>query len=343
MVEIRFHSNVALAAYHDLRRMLLDDEVSDLRGTPTRVEVKGRIFWYDKYRVGQKIAQHYIGPDSESLRSRLERFEELREQRVERRRERIRLIRILRAEGYSSIDVRAGSLLSAFSKVGVFRLGGTLVGTVAFRHYEGELGVALGLDQLAETKDIDIASFERLSFAIGDQVEKPLSDVFADLAFHPVPSLERGKVWRWAHGKSDTLVEFLMPAQRDEGIRALPALGVSALALRHLDFLIEDPIPAASLYHSGVLVRIPRPERYAIHKLIVAERRQGGPDALKARKDRAQAAFLIHALAESRPDELRYAYEEAMERGPRWRERIEASLQRLSESGEKLREVLAAR
>jgi hypothetical protein len=96
------------------------------------------------------------------------------------------------------------------------------------------------------------------------------------------------------------LVEFLMPATKDEGIRDLPALGVSAMALRHLDYLFADPIPAASFYRSGVLVQIPRPERYAIHKLIVAERRIGGTDAAKSSKDRAKAAFLGQVCAETR-------------------------------------------
>ena len=336
---IRNHSQVGASAYHDLRRILLDDRVSELRGTPTPVTVKGRTFWYDKYRVGQTMAQRYIGPDSEELRQRLIRASELRSERGLRRKEQTRLVRILRAEGYASTDVTTGSLLTAFSKTGVFRLGGTLVGTVAFRHYEGELGTVLGFEQLAQTGDIDIASFERLSFAIGDAVEPPLSKVFSDFKFRPVPSLDHGKVWRWEQASGELLVEFLMPAHGEEGVRELPALGVSAQALRHLDFLIEDPIPAASLYRAGVLVQIPRPERYAIHKLIVAERRLGGPDVLKARKDRAQAEFLIKALAESRPDELREAYEAAVGRGPKWRRRLSASLRRLPDSARILSEL----
>ena len=66
-----------------------------------------------------------------------------------------------------------------------------------------------------------------------------------------------------------------------------------------------------ALYRSGVLVQIPRPERFAIHKLIVADRRQGGPDQAKARKDRAQAAFLIGVQAQDRPEDLLEAYEGA--------------------------------
>jgi hypothetical protein len=74
-----------------------------------------------------------------------------------------------------------------------------------------------------------------------------------------------------------------------------------------------------------VLVRIPRPERYAIHKLIVAQRQQAG-NLAKRRKDLAQAAALIEALAEDRRSELRQAFDAAMEAGPEWRAAIEASL-----------------
>ncbi|WP_298918840.1 GSU2403 family nucleotidyltransferase fold protein [uncultured Roseobacter sp.] len=326
---MKFHSQIGMSAYHDLLRLLRDDLVSNLKGTAVAVTVKGRVFWYDKYRVGNTMAQKYIGPDSSELRGRLEQAKDLKAAEAERKREQTRLVRVLRAEGYASADQRTGSLLSAFARTGVFRLGGTLVGTVAFRHYEGELGVRLGFDQLAQTGDIDIGSFERLSFAVGDAVETPLAEVFSDLKFQPMPSIDHTRTWRWSQGGGETLVEFLMPAQRDEGVRDLPALGVSAIALRHLDYLLDDPIPAASLYRSGVLIQIPRPEKYAIHKLIVADRRAGGPDAQKSMKDRAQAEFLIRALAELRPDELKEAYETALARGPKWTSRLEASLAKL--------------
>ena len=105
----------------------------------------------------------------------------------------------------------------------------------------------------------------------------------------------------------------------------------------YLNFLIAEPIPAVALYRSGVLVQIPRPERFAIHKLIVADRRRGGPDQAKARKDRGQAAFLVQVLAEDRPEDLRDAYRDALSRGPRWRARIGASLARMPQTDEILR------
>jgi hypothetical protein len=327
---IAHHSPVAHSAYHDLLSSLRDEAVAEIRGTPTRIERKGRVYWYDTYRVGSDVKKTYIGEESEALRARMQRIEALREDRENRRRNRARLIRLLRAEGFLGVDAATGSLLNALASAGVFRLGGTVVGTQAFRLYEGELGVRFSFDHTAQTGDIDIASFERLSLALGDTVTEPLENVLKDFSFEPAPSLDPGKIWRWKQTRNETLVEFLTPSfTESEDLRPLPAFGVHAQSLHYLNYLLAEPIPAAVTYRDGVLVQIPRPERFAIHKLIVADRRHDGPDSLKAVKDRLQAAFLVNVLANDRPHDLRDALEDALSRGTRWRERITASVKRM--------------
>ncbi len=324
------HSATAHSAYHDLRRSLQDEAISSIRGTPTRVERKGKVYWYDSYRIGTDVRKTYIGEDTPELNARLERLKILRSETDERRKHRARLIRILRAEGFQGVDAGTGSLLSALAGAGAFRLGGTVVGTHAFRLYEGVLGVRYKFDQLAQTGDIDIASFEQLSLALDDIVAPPLQEVLADFSFAPVPSLDGNKVWRWRQSRNEMMVEFLTPSfGAEEGIRPLAALGVDAQSLHHLNYLIADPIKAVAVYRSGILVQVPRPECFAIHKLIVADRRREGADSLKSEKDRLQAEFLIEVLAEDRPDELLEAYAEARASGPRWQQRLEATLARL--------------
>lgn len=323
-------STIAHAAYHDLLHSLRDEAVSDLRGTPTRVERGGKVYWYDSYRVGSDVLKSYIGEDNDDLRQRLSRASDLKARRKENQSHRTRLIRILRAEGFPGIDAGTGSLLNAMAEAGVFRLGGTIIGTQAFRLYAGELGVRYSFDQHAQTNDLDIASFERLSVALDDTVSEPLQKVLGDFSFEKAPALDNGQSWRWRQTRSALLVEFLTPSfDAAEGLRPLKALGVQAQSLHYLNFLIAEPIKAALTYRSGVLVQIPRPERFAIHKLIVADRRRDGADSLKSIKDRAQAQFLIEILAEHRPDDLSEAYRDALSRGPRWRERIAATLDRM--------------
>lgn len=124
---------------------------------------------------------------------------------------------------------QSGSLLAALAKVGVFRLGGTIVGTHAFRLYEGVRGGRYAFDQSALTNDLDIASFERLSLALDDATSPDVSRVLADFAFEPVPTLEAGATWRWRQTRGSALVEFLTPSFEDEeGVRPLEALGVHA-------------------------------------------------------------------------------------------------------------------
>lgn len=330
---MRPHSHTAIAAYIDLLRALREDDISQHSGTPF-LEMRGnRGYWYETIRIGTTVRKRYIGEDTPETADLIARSTDLAATRADRAALRTRLVRLLRAEGFLSVDRTTGSLLSAMARTGVFRLGGTIVGTHAFRHYEGELGIAFPLDQAAQTDDLDIAQFERLSLALNDHVDEPLPNLFRDLDFDPVPTLDSRAVWRWRQSNAETLIEFLTPSFRpEEDIRDLPALGVSAQSLHYLNYLIAEPIKAAALYRSGLLIQIPRPERFAIHKLIVADRRRGGPDQIKSRKDRAQAALLIRTLAEDRPDDLREAYADARSRGPRWESRIDASLKRLPES-----------
>lgn len=102
--------------------------------------------------------------------------------------------------------------------------------------------------------------------------------------------------------------------------------------------LISDPVNAVVIYCDGILVQIPRPEKFAIHNLIVADRRRNGPTSFKAEKDSQQAAFIISTMAEDRPLDIWDAYEDAIARGPRWRERIGRSLDRMPDT----RDILIA-
>lgn len=326
---LRHHTLTGQSAWQDLLRLLKDAAVSEIRGKPMLRRQGERGYWYDRYRLGDRVIERYIGQDGDELRGRLDRQEQLHAEAKDRSMETARLVRLLRSEGYLTPDLATGQILMAMAKSGVFRLGGTVVGTQAFRHYEGLLGVRIGADQAAQTNDIDIASFERLSLALSDQVEPGLAEVFGGLDFEPLPSTDGHKVWRWRQTRQQTLVEFLTPSfQQDEGLRDLPALGVSAQSLHFLNYLIAEPMTVPLLYRDGALIQVPRPERYAIHKLIVSERRRGD-DTLKARKDRAQAAFLIRVLAEEDPHALSEAWTTARAKGPAWCAALDAALLKL--------------
>ncbi len=74
-----------------------------------------------------------------------------------------------------------------------------------------------------------------------------------------------------------------------------------------LDYLIEEPVQAVIVGGRGVLVNVPQPARFALHKLWTAGQRPPAEQA-KVRKDRRQAAALLEVLLEDRPGDVSRAW-----------------------------------
>ncbi len=113
-------------------------------------------------------------------------------------------------------------------------------------------------------------------------------------------------------------VEILTPSVGRERARAIqiPTLGTAATPLRFLDYLIEETQPGAILGGTGALVNVPRPGRFALHKLIVAARRGArGVSVTKAAKDRAQASAPLQVLVPESPGEITLAWKSLARRG----------------------------
>ena len=322
-------SSTVQVACADLIARLQEESVLELGGTPVLRERGGRKYWYSVQRLADHTVERYLGPDTEDVRAMVERVRSVNEDLRRRERQRGRLARMCSEGGLVRVDAQAGKVLLALSKAGMFRLRGVLIGTHAFRCYPSLLGVEFP-GALAVTDDIDVAAFRSISVALDDRLDPALAEALQKIGpFIARPGLHRQPT-AWRDRESGMLVELLTPNEgpdRDEPVE-LPALGAYALPLRFLDYLIHEPTQAPLLYRSGILVNVPRPARYAIHKLIVATRRVSSAEA-KARKDIEQSAALIHVLAEDRPDELEDAFVEARGRGPSWQEAVDRGVRRL--------------
>ena len=306
----------------------------DFDGAPFTIERRGKLYWYVNQRsVGAAAPkQRYLGPDTEEMRARIDAMREQKSDRETMRESCSRMVAQLRAGGIPGLDRQTGTALRSLVRSGVFRLGGTLVGTQAFRHYDMELGVVLsggdGADrQLRETQDLDIAAFERLTNTIEDEADPDLAQSLTDLGYKPVTRLERSKASTWRHANSAYDIDFLTPSfDADQRLIHLDSLNVWAQGLHYLDFLIKNPMPAISIYMEGLLVQVPRPERYAVHKLIISQKRKAG-SGVKARKDVQQARAIIWAMAEDRPYEIQIAVAEADAMGEKWRKALDRALE----------------
>ncbi|HKI02086.1 MAG TPA: GSU2403 family nucleotidyltransferase fold protein [Thermoanaerobaculia bacterium] len=124
-------------------------------------------------------------------------------------------------------------------------------------------------------------------------------------------------------------VDFLMPMFGRESAKPvfLPALGVSAHPLRFLDYLIREPVQAAVIGGSSILVNVPHPARFAFHKLWISGKRPVS-EQTKAIKDLRQAGDVLEVLVSDRPGDLPAAWEE-LARSPSVLKTVRLAISRL--------------
>ena len=318
--------------YRDLLDRHVRRPTPEIEGSILCVQNKGSTYWVARRRMGNAVYERRIGPDTDAVRARAEVIKRQNENLVEWGRGTSQLVAQLRAARMPTPTTGTGKLINALSRAGLFRSGGVLAGTHAFGLYALELGIRLH-DSLAQTEDVDIAAAKRVRVVTDKGTN--LAASLDGLGLRPVAGPGDPHPVRW-ETTDGVVLDILTPRQRGaESIVRHEGLGVWAQALPYLEFSLVGPIDAVVLYREGVHVKIPSPERYAIHKLIVASARTGTHRA-KVEKDLAQAAALIAALVEGRPYELSVALAEARGHGPKWRAAITASLSRRPDIGESL-------
>jgi hypothetical protein len=298
-------------------------------GSVVSKEIGGRKHWYLQTSVGETRRQRYLGPDQPALQRWVESAREARRDLAADAKRRERLVEMAVRGGAEREPAASASVLRLLSDHGVFRLGGVLVGTRAFRLYGPMLGVRLDT-RAAQTEDIDVAHRGRVRVAIDETVDATAALTKSGMGFLPVPGFDpRLPASSFKVRGRELRVDFLTPERR-RGVPEsvpLPALGVHATPLPFLEFLLEDSQPAVALAGAGILVRVPEPGRFALHKLFVAGSRPAS-ELARARKDRVQAQTLLTLLREERPASIDLALE-ALGRRSRVARRVLSELDRL--------------
>jgi hypothetical protein len=296
-------------------------------GSFKRRKRKNRYYWYFRNRLDDEVQETYVGPvTSKDITDKVNRFNEIKADFLERR----EIVKALLSAGLPATDATTGNVIEALAQAGFFRIRGVLVGTTAYQCYSGILGVKLSLTTL-RTQDADLAQYLSIAREM-DDATPPVLDVLqsVDHSFHAISSaMDSRQVVSFINSRGYK-VEFLTPNRGSNDYEGVPVRmpdlpGVWAIPFRFLDFLIRNPIRSVLLYEGGIPVTIPTPARYAVHKLIVSERRKE-ENISKIEKDLAQASQLVLALSNVRPLELAEAWIEAWERGPSWREALTEGL-----------------
>jgi len=207
-----------------------------------------------------------------------------------------------------------GKVLEAVANAGLFRNGVMLVGTAAYQAYPCLVGAFLPSSALM-TNDADLFVSSFVSDDEPEDLEKILQR--ANPTFKALLSREDRlpKVFRSSDNFQVDIVTKFRRGRQSPII--IDELRCSAEALKFMEYLTEERMDAVALYGTGVLVSIPIPVRYAIHKLLIAQERRA--NAPKRNKDLKQAKDLIDVFLETDSAEFEDELRDARKRGPAWK------------------------
>jgi hypothetical protein len=291
--------------------------VADLPGSFNEKVVKGRKYWYFQYtEPAGKLRQVYVGPDNEAVQRLMQRQRETGAARAL-----APLAQAAAALGCTPLLPRHYRVIRRLADYGFFHAGGLLIGTHAFLAYGNMLGLRWGGQE--RTQDIDFAhAGKSVALVLPSDAQVRTNEAIASLemGFLPVSGLSgRSGGTYLIPNEPEFRLDFLTPLHRggDEPF-VHPQLNVTLQPLPFMEFSLEKFEQAALLSNDGsVLVNVPSPERYALHKLLVYGERSG-TFRTKSTKDLAQAACLASYLWDHRREALAESLQDLLSRGKGW-------------------------
>lgn len=289
--------------------------------------IGGKKYLYLYISVGSTRREHYLGEETTELLDKIDDEKEKWNSNTDDRELRARLVGMLIGGGMMPLRKDEGKVIALLERNGVFLAGAALVGTMAFRAYSNMLSVAW--PDSAGTQDIDIAAENHYELAL-PRKKINLGQLILDsgMGFFEVPALSRGQPsTSFKIRNRELIVDVLAPLKGRESARPvhLREFNTYASPLRHLDYLLEDVQPVVLLYEHGIMVNVPTPGRFALHKIVISQKRSAA-FAAKATKDRSQAEQVLAALLQDRPMDISLAYKAAKGRGDAFLTSINAGL-----------------
>jgi hypothetical protein len=299
-------------------------------------------YWYFSFRdIGGVLRQLYVGPASQAVDAAVARAKagaRLSAQRTEP------LVKAAVALGCAHGVPKHVRAVRRLSEYGFFRAGGVLVGTHAFIAMGNMLGVKWSHGE--STTDVDFAhAGNNMSLALPSNIKIDVHEALSSFEAGFIPLVQLGG----AHGASYKLsgdaefqIDFLTSQHRGgEKLVQIPNLNIALQPLRFMEFSLEKVEQSVLMDRNGiaVVVNIPSPARYAVHKLLVVGERSAAFQT-KANKDVQQAAALIDWHLSYRTDDLGEAWADAHARGVGWQRRLGQGLNALKRAHAELAQRL---
>ena len=318
---------IAQTAYSELLASLRLSAIPDRGLSYFTRKVKWNKYWYVQQTVGRSKRSQYIGPDTEDIRQRIAQCRRKQQEAKSLKPQLDRLVATCAATGLHTLTAAEARVYEVLAQSGVFEAGAVLVGTHAFLQIGNMLCVEWE-QPVGRTDDLDIAREQTIAVA-SPPVEADIGDVLlkADRGVIAVRSLDpRQSSTRFRYRNQDLTVSMLTPARVRPSSNPVLLTGLNAAAepTLYLDYLLDDSQPAAVPAGSGILIRVPHPARFALHKLVVSQRRPKAP-AAKSRRDLAQAAAVLDVLKDLRPGDIDLAGEAALQMGKKFVKQLTAA------------------
>ena len=319
---------------------VISDELSrnlgDLPGTFVCKAVKSKTYWYLQYHEAGKQKQVYLGPENDRTQELVKNWDTIRQEGKLSQQRRQEMCAMLKADGMLSLDASIAKVLSLLADSGVFRLGVVLVGTQAFRSYGNLLGVRL-MGSSLQTHDIDITQDLNIDIALQTNINVDLSNVIdrAEMGFIPIPSLNsKHPSTSFKVRRKEIKLDVLTPliGKPESGPIKLNSLNTFAQPLRFLDFLIDEPLQIVLIDNAGILVNVPHPARFAIHKCIISQHRTITEKA-KSEKDLFQAEQLFEILLDTNDTAISTAWSDLNKYGKNWQDHAQKGINKISNKG----------
>lgn len=302
------------------RQADLDRSIADVPGGFAKKKVSRREYWYYQIKTPDGLLQQsYIGPDDEPTRTLIQRHSD-----PEKKHAKQHLVQLTKAAielGCAAIPLKHARVIGRLAASGLFSAGAILVGTHAFLAYQNLFGVLWTGG--AATLDLDFAHAGRnVSLALPENLTIDAPAAIESLQMGFVPNNPKTSFKK--SDEPDFDLDFLTSRGRTEDAPIhIARLGLTMQPLRFMELSLEDPMRCTLLANSGpIVVNIPRPQRYALHKLMVyGERSQ--EQRTKANKDVMQAAALMDYLLTNDATEMGSLWLDVIARGPGWRRRLD--------------------
>lgn len=299
--------------------------IADVAGSFNKKVINDVIYWYYQQKDADgRPHQTYLGRESPQVRHLMEAHKDPLQ--IVSAAHLARLSASAIELGAPFIAAKEGRVITKMIQHGFFQTCGVLIGAHAFKAYQNHLGVRWTVGNLTGGLGQGHPG-HHMTLAVPN-IEKPHMPTALDslemgfLPAHPKMRLQKS-------AEQDFDIEFVSFKQAAGEIGIRNALfGIPVRSLDFIELMFEQPYQAVLLLKKGAqVVRVPRPEYFALHSIIMLGDRNSAYPTSQA--SAFQSGALVDYFLRNRPVPLVDAYTHVMDTWPDWSGQIKAGLAEL--------------